>query len=137
MRLDRPDRPLPVVSIVPLIDVLLILLVFFMVTSTFLDLDMYPLSPKDQGEVTTQTAANTRTVLMRILPSGDVIVAGNQIATGDILGFLNTQADQYPEARLLILPSAQAKVQSLVTLLDQAADAGFSNVQIVRFGAGK
>ena len=43
MRVARRKRLGPLISMTPMIDVLFILLVFFMVTSTFLDLDMIPL----------------------------------------------------------------------------------------------
>ena len=40
--LKRRSRNGPLISLVPMIDVMLILLVFFMVTSTYLNLDMIP-----------------------------------------------------------------------------------------------
>lgn len=130
MKLDRPNRALPVVSIVPLIDVLLILLVFFMVTSTFLDLDMIPLASSGDG-VSTAPAEPMRSVLIRLAPSGDIFSGGQQIPAtlaGEFLANLD-------DSRLLILPSQQADLQSLVTVLDQAAEAGLSDVQVVRLGA--
>jgi biopolymer transport protein ExbD len=42
LTLKRPRPPRALISLVAMIDVLLILLVFFMVTSTYLDLDMIP-----------------------------------------------------------------------------------------------
>lgn len=132
MRLDRTRRALPVVSIVPLIDVLLILLVFFLVTSTFLDLDMIPLTSTDNG-VSTAPAEAKRSVLIRITPSGEIVTGGQRITAGEIQLFL----EGITNARLLILPSPQAELQSLVTVLDTAAAAGLSDVQVVRFGAGE
>ncbi|MFW5678395.1 MAG: ExbD/TolR family protein, partial [Rhodosalinus sp.] len=42
MRLTRRARPLAGPSLVSMIDVLMIMLIFFMVTSTFLNLRMMP-----------------------------------------------------------------------------------------------
>ncbi|NCO20421.1 MAG: biopolymer transporter ExbD, partial [Rhodobacterales bacterium] len=49
MHLSRPTGPRAAISLVAMIDVLMILLVFFMVTSTYLDLDMVPLAGADDS----------------------------------------------------------------------------------------
>ena len=43
MQLSRPRPAKTLISLVPMIDVMLILLVFFMVTSTYLNLDILSL----------------------------------------------------------------------------------------------
>lgn len=128
IRLERQNRPLPVVSIIPLVDVLLILLVFFMVTSTFLNLDMLPMSePAREGQ---SEPGGTRTVLLRVMPGGSLATGGRTIAPDEIETFLSTQSD----ARLLLLPSPQADVQALVRVLDSAARLGLSSVSVLQFG---
>ena len=84
MRLARPNRPLPVVSIVPLVDVLLILLIFFMVTSTFLNLDMVPLVERESGRQNSTTQQGLRTILLRILPNGDVVLGGQILPASNL-----------------------------------------------------
>ena len=51
MQLSRSKPPQRLISLVPMIDVLLIMLVFFMVTSTYLDLDMIPVARAADDEV--------------------------------------------------------------------------------------
>lgn len=131
IRLVRHKRPLPIVSIIPLVDVLLILLVFFMVTSTFLNLDMLPMS--ETSAPGTSAAVESHTLLVRILPSGEIAAAGQRIAPNEIEDFLKGQAKA--QKRLLLLPSPQADVQSLVLVLDTATRTGFSSVNIVQIGA--
>ena len=46
-------------SLVPLVDAMLILLIFFMVTSSFLDLDMLPLSATEDGSSAAPTPTET------------------------------------------------------------------------------
>ena len=60
----KPTRPL--ISLVPMIDVMLILLVFFMVTSTYLNLDMIPALAQSNRPVPSQ-AAKTETVSETLL----------------------------------------------------------------------
>ncbi len=134
MRLARPNRPLPVVSIVPLVDVLLILLIFFMVTSTFLNLDMVPLVERESGRQNSTTQQGLRTILLRILPNGDVALGGRILPARQLAETLRGRINEMPNAQLLILPSAQADVQALVTLLDIVAELGIPNAKVVRFG---
>lgn len=133
MSLRRPPRALPAVSIVPLIDVLLILLVFFMVTSTFLDLDMLPLISAEGGSSGT---ADRGTVLVRIVPDGGLVAAGQAIGAEDIAAFLAQRIAETPGARLMVLPSPRADVSALVRVLDTADALGFSDVAVIRFGDG-
>ncbi|MEM9319488.1 MAG: biopolymer transporter ExbD [Pseudomonadota bacterium] len=133
MRLSRPVRAPRVVSIVPLVDVLLILLVFFMVTSRFLDLDMIAMTGSAEPAQSGQSGA-AQTLLLRIVPGGDVIAAGQRIAPSGITDFL-AELGQGPPLALRLLSSPQADVQALVTVLDAAAAAGLADVQVIQLGA--
>lgn len=130
IRLERHGQRLPVISIIPLVDVLLILLVFFMVTSTFLDLDMLPMSEPEASGTAPQT--DTRTVLLRILPGGDIATGGQRIPPAGIEAFLETQSGN----RHLLLPSPQADVQALVRVLDTATRLGLTSVSVLQFAEG-
>jgi len=136
MRLARPARALPIVSIIPLVDVLLILLVFFMVTSTFLDLDMIPLSKQQDAVVNPPQEPGTRTMLARIVPGGDLIAAGQRVPAESISGYFTAERESFTNVQLLLMPSPRADVQALVRVLDAAAQAGITNVQVIRFGDG-
>ena len=82
LRRRRPPRAM--ISLVAMIDVLLILLVFFMVTSTYLDLDMIPAlseegaeGPSAQAEAETTPAAP---LLIRIGQDGRPVLRGQALA---------------------------------------------------------
>jgi biopolymer transport protein ExbD len=130
--LARAIRP-PVVSLVPLIDVLLILLVFFMVTSSYLDLDMIPAVQPEQGNAgATDPAERGETVLVRLGADGIPVVSGQPVPVADLparLGALD------PDVNLVILPSGAAQTQGLVTLLDAAATAGITRLRVIRLEA--
>ena len=65
MKLTRRTEGGPALSLVPLIDVMLILLVFFMVTSTYLDLDMIPKVDQAEAPLTgAGPAAETQQMLL-------------------------------------------------------------------------
>ncbi len=129
-RLARRARPLPIISIIPLVDVLLILLVFFMVTSTFLDLDMLPMAKTQERSAS--RGQDARTLLLRRVPGGDIVAQGQRIAPWDVPEFF--QARAHSDSRILVLPSPGADVQALVQVLDAAATANLTAVSVIQFG---
>ena len=133
IRLKRHIRHLPVVSVIPLVDVLLILLVFFMVTSTFLDLDMLPMS---QAEGTgTPAEGQARAVVVRILPGGDLASGGQRVEPEGISGFFAAQTED--NIQILLLPSPDADVQALTRVLDAAAERGIGSLRVLQLSDGE
>ena len=113
------------VSLVPLIDILFILLVYFMVTSDYLDLDMIPVSEVRSG----RSVEGTGTIMVRLNASGDPVFRG---AILEEVG-LKRLVENSPSSQFLILPSGAAPLQALATLLDSLTTAGARNVQLIRF----
>ncbi len=70
--LKRSRRKHSVISVVSMIDVMMILLFFFMVTSTYLNLDMVPALQKadDPAPAATAPATPSPTLMIRIAADG-------------------------------------------------------------------
>ena len=131
--LQRPSPQKTVISLVPMIDVMLILLVFFMVTSTYLNLDMIP--AVDQGDAPLDATATEDTVpplLIRLGSDGVPTVRGVALLQDQLQGLLEERVRDDPIVRVLVLPSAAADIQSLVPLMDTATQMGAINVSVIR-----
>lgn len=127
----RPVRRRPGLGIVPLADILLIMLVFFMVTSTYLDLDAVPVAgPSETAGSAAPDPPGTR--LLRITADDGYVLAGRPVARADLAGVLAAEADG---DRLLVFPSAGASFQALVSALDAAQRAGIAGLELVTVGA--
>ncbi len=129
MRLARGRRVPAAISLTPLVDVMLILLVFFMVTSTYLDLDMIPVGPGGAQTAAASGAAAAQaeaTLLLRIEAGGRVVHRGQALAGPEVA------ARMAGAGRVLILPSGGATAQDLVRVMEAAARAGVRDARIVR-----
>ena len=135
MQLTRNHSPQRGVSLVPMVDVLLIMLVFFMVTSTYLNLGMIPVvrSSESTSAATPAAADNgARPLMIRLDPDGQPRIRGQITSFADLSTFLAAHTAQTPNASVLIWPSPHAATQSLVTLVDTLTKAGVSRLRILQ-----
>lgn len=128
----RADRKEPVgVNLTPLIDVVFLLLIFFMVSTSFtrethlqIDLPEASAEPSDNNfEAMTLLVNRTGTYAI----NGRVLSSSNKetLAEG-----LKVEADGDYAQSLIIVADAQATHQSVVTAMDVAGRLGFVNLRI-------
>lgn len=134
--LNRPRPPKALISLVPMIDVLLILLVFFMVTSTYLNLDMIPaVTRAGTPENSTTQAEPAPTLLIRLGADGNPAVQGRSLAPEDLDALLRVRLSAEPLTQVVVLPSGGAAMQALVSVMDIATRAGATRLRVIRLEA--
>ncbi len=139
-RVARPARASVPVSLTPLVDVLLILVIFFLVTSSYLDLDMIPMAATEEGglaEVRAEAsapaeAAPVDAALVRIAADGRLLLSGTALAPDALAEAIAERRAARPDLPVLILPSPFAPTQSLVDALTAAATAGAPDARVIR-----
>lgn len=137
MQLRRPIRRRSLISIVSLIDVMMILLIFFMITSTYLDLDMIPAVQQDDAPDAlppppTAAGQGAATLLIRLGADGLAYVQGRPLDLAALSGVISGKLASDPATRVIVLPSSRASVQALVAVMDVATSAGAAELRIVR-----
>lgn len=132
MQLKRAKPPQRLISLVSMIDVLLIMLVFFMVTSTYLNLDMIPMAQSSEESTSTAPATEPKTVMIRLGGDGRTYLQGRPTQLSQLAQTLQSRD---PNTNVLILPSARASTQSLVTLMDTLTTSGITSLRIVQLEA--
>lgn len=138
MTLTRRKPARPLISLVPMIDVMLILLVFFMVTSTYLNLDMIPaLSQSDRPAppVDASSESGASAMLIRIGADGVPFYQGRALDPDTLNTALARRLAEDPATRVILLPTGSARMQALVTAMDQITRAGVTNMRVVRLEA--
>lgn len=130
--LARPRRRRPIVSLTPLIDVVFILLVFFMLASSFLDwraLDLATPSGAASG------ASVEGAVLVRVPAEGTVDIGGRPVEdeaiAAEIAGLLGEDAAR----RVIVAAGTGLALQRLVSVVDAVTAGGAANVALSRSGA--
>lgn len=135
LRLHRPARRRRLLSLTPLVDVMLILLVFFMVTSSYLNLEMVPMAGRSAEAAAAghgDGAAPGGTLLIRVTADGRAVVRGRSHGADALSAAVAAALAARPDLRVLVLPSARARLQALVDVVEAAKRGGAPGVGIVR-----
>ena len=125
MNLPVVSRRRRVISLTPLVDVVLILLVFYMLASSYLGLKELPLTtPAPQGQQTTGQGA----LLVRLYDDGQVDLGGLALPREELLNIVRKRLVRQPDQGVLLQPQGETNVQTLVGLLDELRALGAYNV---------
>ena len=131
MNLRPRRREEPEITLTPLIDVVFLMLIFFMVSATFLneaDIDLtLPEASMDAG----QRAYSP--IELTINAEGDYFVDGNALAnqqTDTVERALRQAVADNPDVPVIIRADGRTPHQSLVTALDAAGRADISSLSI-------
>ncbi len=116
-------------NLTPLIDVVFLLLIFFMVTTTFKQAEQLGIElPQTK---TTHTAISSSGFELGIGPKGDYVVEGVSIGTS--LNALEEvlRAKAQPSEPLLLVGDKIAPHQSVVSAMDVASKLGITRIKII------
>jgi len=115
------------ISVTPLIDVILVLLIFFMVSSRFTrDTQMNVNLPKASGEAA--LSASAEVVEISVDANGNIFVNAKALANPQletIKSALQSVSNGNNELPLIISADAKAPYQSVATAMDAAGQMGF------------
>ena len=121
----RFELPVPsrrrLISLTPLIDVVFILLFFFMLASKLTQLYSVPL---DAPASAATEQAPERALLLRIHADGGLDLNGQTIRAADLAPTVGRWLEQTPGLRVLIQPDDQVPLQTTLEAFDALADAG-------------
>ncbi|MES2846764.1 MAG: biopolymer transporter ExbD [Pseudomonadota bacterium] len=132
MQLKRSRPPATLISLVSMIDVLMIMLIFFMVTSTYLNLDMVPMAERAEDSAAAPGGPGASALLIRLAADGVPHVQGRAHSLTSLGSLIATRVQADPATPVIVLPSAAASTQSLVALMDTATRAGTTSLRIIR-----
>ncbi|MEL7060160.1 MAG: biopolymer transporter ExbD [Acidobacteriota bacterium] len=114
MKTKRPDDEIPTSSMA---DIAFLLIVYFMVTTTFAatrGLDFSLPEEDDQPPVVDKQES----VLVKILPNGSLLVDQKPMEIGDIVPYLKPKLDANPKKPVIIQPEPQAPYGGMVSVFD-------------------
>jgi biopolymer transport protein ExbD len=128
----------PEIGMVPLIDVVLTLIIFFVVTTTFEDRAALKVSLPEASVAPTE--APREPLLIVVDEKGTYYVGGNEVLkpeAADLRAAVEKVAGNDRERQVLLRADARAPWQAGVTAMDVLGQLGFENVSIATVQAGE
>ncbi len=128
MRFARRAAEEPSINLTSLIDIVFLLLIFFMVSTQFVDEARLSLVLP----AASQAVPATRDVPIEVIVDARdrYHIDGEAIAPERLAAVLRTHQSQLPDRPLLLRADGQASHQAVVRVLDEAAAQGFETVDI-------
>ena len=129
---DRAGRPQgrrrPLISLTPLIDVVFILLVFFMLASSFLDWRSIDLNAPAQ---TAAGPALEGALLVEIRPDR-LLLSGEAVSLDLLTSRVAERVEAKPDQRVVVKSTAGVPLQNAVNVLDRLTEAGVAQLSLTR-----
>ncbi len=122
-------REEPEINLIPMIDVLLVILIFMMVTTTYAKFSELQINlPQASGE---QTAAQTNQINVSVDASEHYAINSTLIAFSDVNALaqaLVKAAGEQKDPTIIINADAKAPHQSVINIMEAARIAGYSRI---------
>ena len=128
-RAGRPQgRRRPLISLTPLIDVVFILLIFFMLASSFLDWRSIDLNAPAQAAA---GPALEGALLVEIHPDR-LLLSGEAISLELLTSRIAERVEAKPDQRVVVKSAAGVPLQNAVNVLDRLTEAGAAQLSLTR-----
>jgi len=128
---NRPRRRRTLISFTPLIDVVFILLVFFMLASSFLDRRAIALDAPATGAA---GAPLEGALLVEVRESG-LRLSGVTVSPEALEANLRTHLEKRPDRRIVVQPAPGISLDRTIVALDRIAAAGARNIAFAGRGS--
>lgn len=129
MDFNRESRRARELNLTPLVDVILMLVIFFMISTSFVASESMELSLPEKGAVDSTTSISDITRIL-IRPSGELFVNNDPMDGNALNGFLASLLANKPDTKIAIFTTPGVSVQQLVTVMDTVYLTGGTNVQV-------
>ncbi len=115
------------VNLTPMLDVVFIMLIFFVVTTSFVKESGVEVNRPNANTTQQQESAN---ILIAIRPNGEIWIDGRAVDVRAVRANVERLRAEFPESSVVIQGDQNAQIGSLVRVMDQVRMAGITNVAI-------
>jgi biopolymer transport protein ExbD len=123
---EKPKRRV-IINITSLIDVLFLLLIFFMVTSTFLE---QPGMKLELPSAKSAEVSQVEKLVLYIGPDGEIVFNDQTVALDDLEGVIKAAVPQAKEKTLVLKADRTVQHGTVVAVMDIAKRAGLEKLVV-------
>lgn len=128
---DNSDSSEAEINLTPMLDVVFIMLIFFVVTTSFVKESGVEVNRPTAETAQRQESAN---ILIAIRPNGEIWIDGRAVDVRAVRANIERLRVEFPDGQVVIQGDRAAQVGLLVKVMDQVRLAGINNVAIATQG---
>jgi len=118
------------INITPMLDIVFIMLIFFIVTTSFVKEKGLDISRPTQAEEQQQPDPETLPILVRINQLSSISIDNRRVEPDAVRANLERERAQNPSAPLIIAAHPDSDTNSLVQVLDAANVVGIASISV-------
>ena len=126
---QKEEKELISINITPLIDIVFLLLVFFMLATSFIQKSTIEVNLSSGKTIDIETQKNT--VILILNKKGLIYLNNKLINTSSIRNEVTKIISKNPEYRVLIKSHKKIAVQKVIKLIEEVRLAGTNNIKLV------
>lgn len=134
MKIPRHVDKRTVLDITPLIDVVFILLVFFMLAGAIRPTAPFPVSP---AETSAEDKGELQDFVVLVDMDGRLAVNGDPIGRESLSSLVTLALAQAPETLIQLKPDAATEADLVIDLMEEISEAGAESLILITVGAGE
>ena len=122
------------INLTPMLDVVFIMLIFFIVTATFVKEVGLDVNQPDQDKPKT-VDPDKKSIVVRISNRDRIIIAQRDVDWRAVRANIERLHAENPEAPVIIQPHPESTTEAMIHIMDSARQAGVYNVSIAAGGS--
>ena len=123
---SEPDEK---INLPPMLDVVFIMLIFFIVTATFVkEIGLDVNQPEDDKPKTVDP--DKKSIVVRITNRDRIMIASRDVDARSVRANIERLHAENPEAPVIIQPHKESKTETMILVMDSARQAGVYNVSL-------
>ena len=117
------------INLTPMLDVVFIMLIFFIVTATFVkEIGLDVNQPEDDKPKTVDP--DKKSIVVRISNRDRIMIAQRDVDARSVRANIERLHAENPEAPVIIQPHKDSKTETMILVMDSARPAGVYNVSL-------
>ena len=128
MGFQNKQREEPRVDLTPMVDVVFLLLIFFMISTTFVESPGISIKLPESSSQTIDR--EPKEIKVYLSQEGDIYYGEKKISIDDFKGLLAEHQSDAKQTTVLLLADQESRHGKVVILMDLARDAGFTKLAI-------
>ncbi len=128
-RKRRRDSEESKINLTPMLDVVFIMLIFFIVTATFVKEIGLDVNRPDNKEPET-VDPDKKSIVVRITNRDRILIMGQDVDVRSVRANIERMHAENPEAPVIIQPHPESTTNTMIQIMDSARQAGVYNVSL-------